>query len=232
MEQLVKIRTIFVAFILLVAGCQKTQKEYYSNGNIKSVIKLNKKNNYDGQAKFYYENGKLEKLVNYDNGDIKECKVYYQNGQIIWRSPYLNNRKQGNYLEYYPNGVIKKSILFKQDTIMKFRQYDSLGNLTFEYLKLDTNNIPRFDSSYIKLLDKKINSNSFSRIQLNVPNIPASQLVPEVVNGKAKVINGIEGVWGIKALNDKKPIYIGIKIILENNNYYTFGYNIYSSNNN
>ncbi len=228
MEQLVKNRIVAITFIsLLVISCQKTQKEYYSDGSIKSIIKLNKNNDYHEQAKFYYENGEIEKIVNYKNGYITECKVYYPDGQIMWESPYLNNMKHGNYIEYHPNGAIKKKISFRKDTIIASSHYDTLNNLTFEYVKLDTNNIPKFDSVFIKVLDKKINSTSYSRIQLKVPNIPSSQLVPEVVNGEARVIKRVEGIWEVRALNNKKPTYIGIRVILENNTNYTIGYNIY-----
>lgn len=228
MEQLIKIRITAIVFILLLVSCQKTQKEYYSDGNIKSVIKLNRNNNYDGQAKFYYDNGGIKMIVNYDNGYVKDCKVFYPNGQLKWESPYVNNMKQGDYNEYYPNGAIKAKILFRKDTVIHSKDYDTLGSLTSEYVKLDTNDIPKFDSSFIRILGKRINSDNFTKVQLKVPNIPSSQLIPEIANGEIKLINRVEGIWEAKSLRDDKPTYLWIRILLQNNKYYTLGYNIYS----
>ena len=216
---------IFVTLILFLFSCRNTRKEYYKNGNIKSIVRLNKENRYNGKAEFYYENGKIKKLVFFDNGDIKECKVFYPNGQIKWESPFLNNVKHGNYFEYYQNGGIKKKILFSQDTIIRSSIYDSLGNMIYEYVKVDTCNISEFDTGFVKILSNGPNS---SRIQLHVPGIPSSQLVPDVVNGHAKLLNRVEGIWEFEVLNEKKPTYIGIRILLDNNKYYSLGYNVYS----
>lgn len=227
MEQLVNIRVVFVLVILLsLQGCHKSQKEYYDNGNLKSDIKLNKENNYNGIASFYYEDGKLEKVVEYDNGFILKCTVYYENGQVMWQSPYLNNLKNGEYLEYYPNGEIKKKMNFREDTVISSIHFDTRGIITNEYVRVDTAKLPVFDESFVIMLQ----DSSVKKIQIKVPNVPSSQLMPEIINGETRVLDRVNGVWEVRGLNNTKPTYIGIRIRLDNDNDFSFGYNTYTLN--
>lgn len=227
MEQLVNFKILYalVASIFFV-GCSNTQKEFYENGNMKSIIKLNSDNNFHGEATFYFENGNIEKTVSYNNGYIKKCVVFYENGGIMWQAPYMNNKKNGEYIEFYPNNKIKKRINFSSDTILNSIEYDTLDNIIMEYVLIDTNKLPPFDTNFIFLTTDK----NMDKIKLSIPNIPSSQLLPEIINGEARVIDRINGLWEVRPIRKDKPTQIGLRIQLENNVYYTLGYNRYDLN--
>lgn len=91
------------------------EKFYHSNGHLKkhSFYSIEK------QAmchKSWYANGQLEELVfnNYQNGRLdRECKAWYENGQIMLHRSYRNGKSEVEGRWWYENGNPWKSIFFR-----------------------------------------------------------------------------------------------------------------------
>ena len=103
----------FFTILLLITSCKEHKKEKYANGNIKSDIPFedSKRN---GIAKYYYESGKLNTVLEYrqdtivgetkeyyENGNIYReidtktslAKIYLEDGKYYWKGHYDNNKQ-------------------------------------------------------------------------------------------------------------------------------------------
>jgi antitoxin component YwqK of YwqJK toxin-antitoxin module len=99
-------------------------REYFENGNLKMILRFNKKGEKTGNLKIFYENGSLQLSQDFShdkrhgnfrkyfaNGRIKQYK-YYQNGML---NGYVKNFNKDNlitflgvYKQNEPNGYFKK----------------------------------------------------------------------------------------------------------------------------
>ena len=220
---------IVLIILALFNSCRNIDYKYYDNGTIKSKIYKDKNGDYHKEAIFYYENGDIEKQVNYQHGYITECKVYYRNGAIKWESPYKNNKKDGQYIEYYENGTIQKKILFKEDEIIHYHEFDTTKKLISEYIKLDIDSIPDFKSSFIKSVGE-IKADTLSTINFKIPNIPPFQITPLIINGSIRAKDRINGVWEVKA-NETDTIKIGIRLAVNDTMNIEYGWVNFPINN-
>jgi len=84
--------------------------EYYKNGNVKvkGVFKNGKR---DGDWSFFYENGKLWSLGEYNEG-IRNggSSVYYANGVLRMEGHYLNDKQIGLWKFYNEQGKLIKEV--------------------------------------------------------------------------------------------------------------------------
>jgi antitoxin component YwqK of YwqJK toxin-antitoxin module len=95
-------------------------KFYYDNGQLEStglysISKWTNTSHKDKEWKYFYENGVLKEKGSYKAEEIdKDFKVgkwqeFYENGKLKTISNYLNNKLEGDYIEYDENGrVISK----------------------------------------------------------------------------------------------------------------------------
>jgi len=79
-------RTFVVVVICLsflaVSCSRKVEKEYYTNGKLKSVLNY-KKGQLEGIALYYHENGNLKERVNYRKGKRERTgTTYYESGKL------------------------------------------------------------------------------------------------------------------------------------------------------
>jgi len=106
-------------------------KEYYRNGNLKSVG-LYQKNLQNGEWKYYHSNGNIKAIGNYENGDKSklgdtyvpisgrygEWNFYsYETGEIQLKGEFKNGKRSGQYVMFYPNGQIKAKAVYKNDEL-------------------------------------------------------------------------------------------------------------------
>lgn len=70
----------------------------------------------------YDINGILDQKKIY-NKDTAEFISYYDNGQILKKGSYKNNKKEGIWKEYYKDGKLKSSAEFRKDKIVKIEKY-------------------------------------------------------------------------------------------------------------
>lgn len=78
----------FIAIILI--GCNKVKKEYYTNGNIK----------YEAEMKDGKQNGHFIK--------------YHPNGKIAIEGSFVNNQREGYFKTYFENGILKDEGYYKK----------------------------------------------------------------------------------------------------------------------
>ena len=108
-------------------------KTYYKNGQLYSktfVVYLDYddegKNFYEGEAIFYFEDGKIkEKMYLFNNRVTGLNTKYYPNGQIFKELNYSNGLKHGSCKEWYENG--------KQKSMAIYEEGDVLQDLNVEY---------------------------------------------------------------------------------------------------
>jgi antitoxin component YwqK of YwqJK toxin-antitoxin module len=82
-------------------------REYYANGNLKSVITY--ENNFpNGYVIMYHENGKIKEEGNWKNRRwIGAYKFYHENGQVAYDFNYADNGKRvGSQKYFYENGEL------------------------------------------------------------------------------------------------------------------------------
>jgi len=88
-------------------------KEYYKNGNLKSVCSV-KDNKPEGQQKFYYENGNLKNEGFFKNGVANGLmKEYFENGKLKTELTSKNGKTEGEVRKYYDSGELLQISFFK-----------------------------------------------------------------------------------------------------------------------
>ena len=99
----------------------------YKDGQVKSIENF-KNGKLNGEFKEFFENGSLFQMGTFKNGDMKNIKVFYENGNLKFEQN-LKDRK-GKYREYYPNGQLEiEGEVFQGDEIGLWKYYSEEGNL-------------------------------------------------------------------------------------------------------
>ena len=99
----------------------------YKDGQVKSIENF-KNGKLKGEFKEFFENGSLFQIGTFKNGDMKNIKVFYENGNLKFEQN-LKNRK-GKYRGYYPNGKLEiEGEVFQGDEIGLWKYYNEEGNL-------------------------------------------------------------------------------------------------------
>lgn len=99
----------------------------YKSGQVKSIENF-KNGKLNGEFKEFFENGSLFQIGTFKNGDMKNIKVFYENGKLKFEQN-LKNRK-GKYRGYYPNGKLEvEGEVFQGDEIGLWKYYNEEGNL-------------------------------------------------------------------------------------------------------
>ena len=99
----------------------------YKNGQVKSIENF-KNGKLNGEFKEFFENGSLFQVGTFKNGDMKNIKVFYENGNLKFEQN-LKDRK-GKYRGYYPNGMLEvEGEVFQGDEIGLWKYYNEEGNL-------------------------------------------------------------------------------------------------------
>lgn len=89
------------------------QTTYFKNGNLHTSLSIIN-GNYNGKYIIYYEDGKPKMISEFDLGQKKESKNYYENGQLIDEAIYKNEGKVVEGIVYYKNGFVKSSYSFNE----------------------------------------------------------------------------------------------------------------------
>ena len=99
----------------------------YKSGQVKSIENF-KNGKLNGEFKEFFENGSLFQIGTFKNGDMKNIKVFYENGKLKFEQN-LKDRK-GKYRGYYPNGMLEvEGEVFQGDEIGLWKYYNEEGNL-------------------------------------------------------------------------------------------------------
>lgn len=102
----------------------------YKNGQVKSIENF-KNGKLNGEFKEFFEDGSLSQIATFKNGDMKNIKVFYENGNLKFEQN-LKNRK-GKYRGYYTNGQLEaEGEVFQGDEIGLWKYYNENGSLSSE----------------------------------------------------------------------------------------------------
>ena len=88
-------------------------QDYYKSGAIKSTYTMVKWKK-DGEERFYYETGELNKIKIWKNGILQGNLItYYKTGEKYIISNYKNNKLDGDYIVYKKDGSIIEKYFYK-----------------------------------------------------------------------------------------------------------------------
>ena len=151
-----KSKYILLLFVLTFSiGFSQEQKEYYDDGQLKSVgnivngVKEGLWKEYyeygpiksygnfsngekNGEWKEYHENGQLKSIGNFTEDKLNgEYKMYYNNEELKFSGYMINDKKTGEWKYYYYKiGKLKSLFLFQDDKKMDIISvYDGKGNV-------------------------------------------------------------------------------------------------------
>lgn len=86
---------------------------YYENGNLKELSNW-EDNSRVGSFISYFENGKVEAKGNYNNGTRNgHWEFFYNNGQPRLKCSFTNGEESGNWLEFFDNGNEKLRVILQ-----------------------------------------------------------------------------------------------------------------------
>ncbi|WP_421890139.1 toxin-antitoxin system YwqK family antitoxin [Marinoscillum sp.] len=112
-------------------------KNYYENGELKSIYTVNELRQKHGTAKIYKKNGTLSKSFEYENGEKIKAISYYKNGNPLMEINYKNDVKDGPFKRFYQNGKLESEATFKENFPGKgLKEYTSSGSLKKQYPEL------------------------------------------------------------------------------------------------
>ena len=112
-------------------------KDYYITGQLQSEFYAvyidyydEEKNLHEGEATWYYKNGKIEQKRYYNKNKINgKNTFYYENGQIAQEADYENGVLNGMYIQWYRTGKVKLIAFFENGILLdnKYLEYDENG---------------------------------------------------------------------------------------------------------
>lgn len=133
--------------ILLIAGCSSDvelngevvngeEMYYYDDGTLKAKVPVNAEGQKEGIAKYYDEQGNLEKTSNYKNDLLNgEMCTYYPSGQLSNVSNFKNGLGEGSVIEYFENGQVMATGEYSKGMQNGlFVTYYENGNKKFEWI--------------------------------------------------------------------------------------------------
>ncbi|MFA8433133.1 MAG: toxin-antitoxin system YwqK family antitoxin [Marinifilaceae bacterium] len=195
---------------------QKTDESSASEG----VSGTNQSKN--GRVKYYYENGGLKSVVNYENGvKVGVSHTYYPSGEKQYEIPYKNGMKDGivkwfykegslyretsyekgvkNGLQkfYWGNGVLKAEILYRNNMPAKgLKEYSNKGFLKKQpRIVVETVDLLAQSNEY---LVKFRLSDESSKVQFYIGELLDGVYLPQNVKAHLAPINTEKGVGIIR----------------------------------
>jgi S1-C subfamily serine protease len=214
-------------------------KDYYITGELQSEFYLayidsddEGKNFHEGEATWYYKNGKVEQKRYYYNNTINgKNTFYYDNGQLAQEETYSYGANHGTYKQWYKTGKLKIYAIYERGKLLdnKYIEYDEngLGALVYnENFNLNKENWV----SQVSGSESSVNANNQLLLSLSKNEITTrwnyitleqnSNYSIEVIIQKTKG-KGLEGFGLIFGLKDWGNFFNFI--ISENGSYTIFG---------
>ena len=102
-------------------------KWYYENGHPFQFVHY-KNGTLEGKRQIFHENGKLKSVANYKNGKIEGKFIsYFDNGNTASTGDYRDGQKTGHWKTFYPDGKLESEGVYtsgKKTGIWKTHYYD------------------------------------------------------------------------------------------------------------
>jgi antitoxin component YwqK of YwqJK toxin-antitoxin module len=120
---------VYILLAIIFLSCKDDIKKEYKNGVLYKSYTLNSNNEYDGLYTEYYKSGKIETIINYDNGLAKDSSVYYfekSNEKVVSYFTKIDTL----FLKYFRNNILESSGEFFQNRkIGYWNYYDITGKI-------------------------------------------------------------------------------------------------------
>lgn len=109
-------KTLIAIIPILIYSCSNNQSTVvkYSNGKIKTESSVNEQNHKEGQSNHYSENGNIIWKTYYVNDTLEGPSIeYFPNGKIRLIANFNRGEQNGVLLEYFENGKLKQRSQYK-----------------------------------------------------------------------------------------------------------------------
>jgi antitoxin component YwqK of YwqJK toxin-antitoxin module len=160
---------------LIITSCINSKKEfkieYYKNGNVKLKCEI-KNDEKHGDCFEYYEEGMLLKKSTWINNKLQENVIYYfKNGNVKSIYNYKNDTLYGGYIKFYKqNGLIKETGHYKNNIKIGYINEYYNGKLVQSRQRI------LVDSQ--KFVNQHINYDNFGNIAKEISNYYSINLEP------------------------------------------------------
>ncbi len=145
---------LFILTLLSVVTFAETDKSFYPDGTIKSVItyKDGKKNGVEhafyadgatlkyaknyaygklhGTQQQYSQNALLIQEESYKHGRLDGRSRFYRDGLLKREVEYTHGMVDGTYREFYPSGLVKVKIIWRRNRAVEGYEYSEIGTRT------------------------------------------------------------------------------------------------------
>ena len=141
---------------ILINETENLKFEWYSNGFVKSITRINDLGLNNGIQLKYYPNGILMEKSEWKNGKIEgELRMFNDLGEKIKFYTYFNNEKHGNMYEFYKEANTITHRLFKNDELI--------------YIAIYQNNIKQFNTPVPIFRNETVENDSIYEVQIEFP---------------------------------------------------------------
>ncbi len=217
-------KTLFyiLVFVTLWGCSENTVKEYFDNGDLKSIFSFKNDSVLHGNCKFYFKEGGISEEKIYSDGTLKLHKAYFKTGELRYEAQMEGDLRNGVSKDYYKNGAIKVKAELLFGGLKKYEKYDSIGNKTYWYETLNEESLPKFSKDFIDIKDV---TDSGFYVQVVVPGISPFQTIPIMARGDGKVIDDSKALWFIDPRQSNDSLLkIGVRIALNDTTYKILGW--------
>lgn len=106
---------------------------FYETGELNSIDPYNIHGDRDGLAYSLYKNGNIQSFTYYEEGIVNGISCEFSIlGDTLNSMYYLNEKKYGDYTDYWFNGQPSTKINYFNNLRSTYSVFDTLGNLVFE----------------------------------------------------------------------------------------------------
>lgn len=163
---------------------------------------------------YYYPNGKVKSLVNYNNGKLYgRSKTFNESGVLLTDFNYKDNARNGLCITYFPNGNTESSFMYDNDVIAgQYQTFTKEGKPIFNgtmYNGLFTGTFNQYDENAMLKVSKTYKSDILDGTStMYYPNGDVSAIIP-FRNG---LINGIVKRFNSSGIAEEELSYVnGLK---------------------
>ncbi|MBD78504.1 MAG: hypothetical protein CL840_06270 [Crocinitomicaceae bacterium] len=87
---------------------------YFENGKVNYLHRY-RNGNIDGESRIYYESGKLKELGHYEGGDREQEWIgFYEDSTVNWKGTYDDDQQKGEWMWNYKNGQPRQIGFYNQ----------------------------------------------------------------------------------------------------------------------
>ena len=116
---------IFMGWGLYYLLSPKKITIYWDNKKKRSRYSINKENKKHGVEKFYFRDGKLNKIRTWEKGILQGTEtIYYESKKVYIEKNFLNGFLHGEYIVYDTNGELLKKIIYEKGEVVSSEDFN------------------------------------------------------------------------------------------------------------